>query len=615
MGRSRNLILTNWTQANNSLFKHFEGNKSKLAKHARISRTTVTNFFNNKPVSESKFRKICLALRLNWEDVSSKIEESTSQPINDTDALIQQVREGLNREDVFKIGETVNQQENAFDTLIQQVRERCRQKILNHHSRMRLLNGDAIGVDQLYVDVWLLDRPEHKLYKTPKNLLTVFDIQNDRLALAKRLGDRNLGFDVADKNAKLVIFGKPGAGKTTFLKHLAVNWCKGKFQQDLIAVLIEFRQIQDGQWGLMYAIDQELGLENWNLIHNIKRQISELKQKDSELEERLRKERLKKEEIQALEQQLEPLPLQVLLKQGKLLVLMDGFDEVPTSELRGMVQSQFSQIVEDYPNNRFIMTCRTQIMESIPICFTSVEVAEFNEKQVNKFVHNWFMAGGKSDTEAKQQCEIFDNVVHINPAMRELTFTPVLLSLMCLILQHNGEMPSQVDWLYDKAISLLLSKWNKDKNIKDWEIGTKRYLSLNSDDKEKLLIEIASRKFENPENFVLFEQKEITKYIAEFFEAKANKTKFQKLANLTEALGVLKAIEAQHGLLIERADELWSFSHLTFQGVQPGYLQFGTRCKQMLQKPILRFTNLPKNGIKTFKFLHTKINSSRDSVS
>ncbi len=50
-------------------------------------------------------------------------------------------------------------------------------------------------------------------------------------------------------------------------------------------------------------------------------------------------------------------------------------------------------------------------------------------------------------------------------------------------------------------------------------------------------------------------------------------------------------------------------------GVQPGYLQFGTCCKQMLHKPILRFTNLPKNGNKTFKFLHTKSNSSRDSVS
>lgn len=40
---------------------------------------------------------------------------------------------------------------------------------------------------------------------------------------------------------------------------------------------------------------------------------------------------------------------------------------------------------------------------------------------------------------------------------------------------------------------------------------------------------------------------------------------FLQISNQNEAIGVLKAIEAQHGLLIERADELWSFSHLTFQ--------------------------------------------------
>ena len=38
-----------------------------------------------------------------------------------------------------------------------------------------------------------------------------------------------------------------------------------------------------------------------------------------------------------------------------------------------------------------------------------------------------------------------------------------------------------------------------------------------------------------------------------------------QLTNRSESVAVLKAIEAQHGLLVERADELWSFSHLTFQ--------------------------------------------------
>lgn len=81
-------------------------------------------------------------------------------------------------------------------------------------------------------------------------------------------------------------------------------------------------------------------------------------------------------------------------------------------------------------------------------------------------------------------------------------------------------------------------------------------------------------------------------------EAK-QKARFQALKTIIETQGATSLIPAEQ-------DEY---------GVQPGYLQIGTRCKQMLQKQILQFTNLPKNGIETFKFLHTKINSSRNSVS
>lgn len=528
MERSRNLILTKWTQANDSLFKYFEGNKSKLTKHLKMSRTTVTNFFGEKPVRESEFRKICLALRLNWEDVS-KVEgidnQQENEQGNDTDTL----------------------------TLIQKIRDHCNQKILNQHSRMRLLNGNEIGVDQLYVDVWLLDRPEHKLYKSPENLLKVFDIQNDRLALAKRLGDRKRGFEVANAKTKLVILGKPGAGKTTFLKHLAVDSCKGKFQSGLIAVLIEFRRIRDGQWGLMYAIEKELGLENWSQIQEIEQQLSDLGKK--KLKETEQEKQSTEKEIQTLKQKLESLPLQTLLKQGKLLVLMDGLDEVPTSQLRGRVQSQLCQVVEDYPNNQFILTSRTQIIESIPVGFTSVEVADFSPEQIKQFVQNWFTASGKLNAEVVKQCEMFDNAVGKNPALQELTVTPVLLSLMCLVWQDEGEMPSQVDWLYQKGIKLLLSKWNDAKAIDGWEVGTETYGQLSIEQKEALLMAIAAHKFENPNNFVLFEQEEITNQIANFLQ----------LTNPKEKVAVLKAIEAQHGLLIERADELWSFSHLTFQ--------------------------------------------------
>jgi len=131
----------------------------------------------------------------------------------------------------------------------------------------------------------------------------------------------------------------------------------------------------------------------------------------------------------------------------------------------------------------------------------------------------------------------------------------VLLSLICLVLQDAGELPSQTAALYRKGIRLLLEKWNDRKDIPEWEIGKEAYRQLTIEEKEALLTEIAARKFENSGNFVLFEQADLTQQVV----------KFLRLSNRQDGEAVLRAIEAQHGLLVERANELWSFSHLTFQ--------------------------------------------------
>ena len=488
MGQSRKLTLTDWTVANEKLMLRCGGNKSELAKRVKVSRTTVTNFFNEKPISESSFRKICSGLRLNWQEVSSKVLDSDSLSENQTSSEVP-----------------------SDEKLIEKIKDRCRQHIMNRHSRIRLLNGDEIRVNQLYVDVWLLQKPEYRDFSTGESLLSNFDITQDRLALSKRI-QRNPGFEIANSNSQLVILGKPGSGKTTFLKHLAVDWCLRKFQADKIAVLIELRQIRDQEWKLTKAISKELRLT----------------------------------EQAALD----------FLEQGKLLVLMDGLDEVPTDELRQKVQAQIKKVSEQYSHdNRFIMTCRTQIIGTVPSGFTSVEVADFSPEQVKYFVQNWFTASRQSEAEVIKQGERIQLAMINQPDLREIIATPVLLSLICVVLQDNGEIPKNRTNLYKRAINWLLSRWNDRKEIEDWEVGTEVYRKISIEDKVKLLTEIAARKFENPENFVLFEQDELVRQIV---------LKLQ-LANAREGLAVLKAIEAQHGLLIERADEWWSFSHLTFQ--------------------------------------------------
>ncbi|MEO0687975.1 MAG: NACHT domain-containing protein, partial [Cyanobacteria bacterium J06649_11] len=306
------------------------GKQSKLIERVRLGRTTVSSFFNQKPIGESSFRKICLALRINWEACSA-VKEYLKTP-------------------------------ESYGGLIQNARKHCRQRILSQHSKIRLLSGQEIDVDQLYVDVWLLDKPERRYFNTSESLLSSFDISKDRLALSRRI-QRNPGFDIANQNSTLLVLGKPGSGKTTFLKHLAVDWSKGKFQPEKITVLIELRRIRDPDWNLVQAIAQELELEEERAILD-------------------------------------------LLRLGKLIVLMDGLDEVPTDKLRDIVKSQIEAVSKKFPNkNRLVLTCRTQIMRTSPGGFTSVEVADFNSEQVQQFVLNWFIANGCSKAESIAQWE------------------------------------------------------------------------------------------------------------------------------------------------------------------------------------------------------------------
>jgi predicted NACHT family NTPase len=534
MGRSHKLTLTDWTTANNALDQFYGGNKSELTKSLKMSRTTVTRFFNQEPIGESSFRKICKVLRLNWEKISS-VDDPTPFPSDQPTVQVE-----------------------SDEVSIKQVRERCRQKILSQHSRMRLLSGEEIGVDQLYVDVWLLGKPEKGHLNTPESLLRNFDVAKDRLALGRRI-QRNPGLEIANRTSKLIILGKPGSGKTTFLKHLAVDWCKDEFQPNRLAIFIELRKIQDDYWNIWSAIGQESGIENWPHFADTKIQIGNLKSQRENLDPKgenyFNDASTLNKRIKALERQLKDFSLHHFLRRGELLLLIDGFDELATLQLRNSIHNQILEIAKDYPENSLVLTCRTQILEVIPKGFDLVEVADFNSEQVKKFVQNWFSASGYTRVESNKYWEKINHTAISQPELKELTRTPVLLSLMCLILQDEGEIPTNRNWLYKKSIKLLLSRWNTGKQIDTWEVGPEIYRQLNLEDKEAILIEIAARKFENPRNFVLFEQNDLAMQISQ----KLN------LNSLQEGIAVLRAIETQHGLLIERADELWSFSHLTFQ--------------------------------------------------
>ncbi len=178
-----------------------------------------------------------------------------------------------------------------------------------------------------------------------------------------------------------------------------------------------------------------------------------------------------------------------------------------------------------------------------------MEVADFNEQQVRVFAAHWFREV-YGDAGEKQAQEFLGHLFQQkNKAIRELAITPILLSLTCLVFREKGKFYLKRSKLYEEGLELLLVQWDKSREVERDDI----YQHLLVERKLELLSYIAVKKFEQ-EQYVLFEQEELERYIGEFLRIERQ-----------ESQEVLRAIASQHGLLIERSYKVWSFSHLTFQ--------------------------------------------------
>lgn len=240
------------------------------------------------------------------------------------------------------------------------------------------------------------------------------------------------------------------------------------------------------------------------------------------------------------------------LESGKLLVLLDGLDEVP-NQFTNSVMNAIDNLVTKYEKNHFIASCRIAAYRSnFQHDFKVIELADFDDKQIQQFITNWFSTELDTQSQTAEKCwETLSD--ESNKAAKELAQTPLLLTFLCLVYNRKQSFPPTRSRLYNKALDILLEEWAAEKRLNQEPI----HEGLHTDLEKVMLAEIAHEGFKNDQLF--FDQNKIIKSITDFLADSVEKPKY------LDGKKILDAIAAQQGILVQRAEDIYSFSHLTLQ--------------------------------------------------
>jgi nucleoside-triphosphatase THEP1 len=345
--------------------------------------------------------------------------------------------------------------------------------------------------------------------------------------------DRLSGLDVAKQYSKLVVLGNAGAGKTTFLKRLAMNFPAQVFEKTLVPIYIELGK---------FAEDQE--------------------QKDL---------------VQAIEQEFDTAPpsvVQGLLKHGHGLILLDGLDEVTNSEIQRVFKS-IDQLVRAYPDNRFIITSRVGTYEYQFQGFKQVEMAEFDREQIKEFVKNWF-----NKVQEPGVGEKFLAQLQKNPPIQELAASPLLLTILCCTFEDGYDLPKNRWTLYEDMVLALSRRWDAHRRINRDVI----YPELTRDQIIKMLSGIAYSGFIQEPKRMHWRRGDLEDKIHAFVQEIPSFqpiTYFQSMIDLDsisdlttypsnktsteDYKAILSMIQTNYGLLVAQSKDIYTFSHLSFQ--------------------------------------------------
>lgn len=244
---------------------------------------------------------------------------------------------------------------------------------------------------------------------------------------------------VLETNNRLAILAKPGGGKSTLIKRIAVAYAypnKIKLVND---------NLPDKDYFPIFIRCRELGK---NISSSITDIINNLPNKA---------------ELSDLQGGFQKIVSEAL-QDGKALLLIDGLDEISKDRDRINFVNQLRIFLSRYPNTSIITTSRTAGFRAVggilaDYC-TQYEISNLNNNEIRDLSKKWHIAIIDDTQKTINESNELVNQILADGRITSLAENPLLLTTLLFVKRWAGYLPTKRHILYQEMIKLLLVTWN-----------------------------------------------------------------------------------------------------------------------------------------------------------
>jgi len=299
------------------------------------------------------------------------------------------------------------------------------------------------SMDEVFVPIRLVRMPDREHDCQPSTIETEEKSIKESAELPVEESESLTVAQCVGSHRRVLMIGEPGSGKSTALRHIAREYTREPVAEGhhpkgsrvpLMVGLADFAKARER--------DNDMSLVRFVVTRTLR---------DASREYWAEVER----------------HLEVELRRGACLMLLDGLDEVGDDSRISTVLREF---VHEFGRNQFVLSSRIVGLDAGPwqkLEFAKFQVAPWGDQDIREFARRWYAArplvGKRQKKQHDQRAEELTTAILSHRPLRAIASNPLMLTILAALHYANATLPRRRVELYAKIVEVMLETWEASK--------------------------------------------------------------------------------------------------------------------------------------------------------